>query len=73
MEQVHVFKETPERQQIIAAFKQSQAGALEAAKLLSEQGYEDQAHQARNVAQAASARVCILSLVWSDEDEQKAA
>ena len=72
-DQVHVFVETAERQEIVTEFRKSQAAALRAANLLTQAGYPDQAHKARNVAQAASARVCVLSLIWSQEDEQKAA
>ncbi len=67
------YRETKEREQIIAALDEAQAALVKAADGLRDIGARERTHKTLNIAQQAMGMKCILVQDWEIEDAPTAA
>lgn len=65
------YRQTEKRDHIYVALSQAQDYLEMAARAMERDGYKDDAHKTRNVAQSASARRSLMEQQWEMEDAAK--
>lgn len=67
------YRQTEKRDHIYVALSQAQDYLEMTARAMERDGYKDDAHKTRNIAQSASARRCLMEQTWETEDAAKRA